>query len=176
MNDAQTVFTLFFAISWGIVSNVLPRWKPFHYALFWYDGFWQPTYRLLLAFGLFNIIPWLYCIFGLFVLRGDSLLPSEWTFCVALMLMLRAIVPGMMVPFGCYRLWLTFVHWWPNAFYAKDQSGVPELFRSSCGSCSAPIEPDFKSLALHTPGATKNLIAGLLWIASGFLVFVPGPK
>lgn len=56
MNESQTIFSLFFAISWGIVSNVLPRWKPFHYALWCHRGFWQPTRRILAAFTLLNLV------------------------------------------------------------------------------------------------------------------------
>src|SRR5438874_6156173 len=106
MNEAQAIFTLFFAISWGIVSNVLPRWKPFHYAMCFRKGFWKPTWRALIAFVLLNVVPWVIFVFVLVWLRGPAMTkPEDWTLSAAFMLIVRAILPGL-VPFGCYRLWI----------------------------------------------------------------------
>jgi hypothetical protein len=173
MNEAQTVFLLFFAISWGIVSNVLPRWKPFHYAMWWHEGFWQPTRRILAAFALLNLVPWLLFILILVWLRGDPFAKEDWTFANASLLMARAILPGM-VPFGCYRLWMAMVQTWPSVFYATNQQQVPEDFRAKEGS--PPSEPDTESLRLRLPGARSNFWFGVVYVAFGLLALLPGPK
>lgn len=172
MNETQTIFTLFFAISWGIVSNVLPRWKPFHYAMFWHQDFWQPTRRIFVAFTLMNIVPWLVFVIVLVWLRGDSLTKDCWTLSVASFLIVRAILPGL-VPFGCYRLWLAIIQTWSNYFYAESQLKVPEEFRVAEG-CPT-IEPDKKSLNLQFDGACNNLCFGVLYIAFSLLSLIPSP-
>src|SRR5437870_11412911 len=175
MNETQAIFTLFFAISWGVVSNVLPRWKPFHYALFFYPGFWQPTRRLLVACTLLNVTPWLIFIFVIVWLRGDPLQPNEWTFLAGLLLIVRAILPGL-VPFGCYRVWLALIRLFPTQFYAENQDAVPREFRVEQQTTSPPMEPDIGRLDIRQAGALKDLGFGVFYIGFFLLALVPGYK
>src|SRR5262245_11643443 len=119
MNEAQTIFTIFFAISWGAMSNVLPRWKPFHFAMVGRKDCWRPTIRTGFAFVMFNVVPWLLFSLVLYWLRGTPIQqsgPNEWSLPMSFKLILRAIIPGL-IPYGCYRLWLAAVHWCPKRFY-----------------------------------------------------------
>jgi hypothetical protein len=173
LNEAQAIFTLFFAISWGIVSNLLPHWKPFHYAMWWRRGFWQPTRRILAAFTILNLIPPVFFVVILICLRGDALTKDEWTLAAAFLLIPRAILSGL-VPFGSYHLWIAMIQQWPTFFYAKNQQAVPEGFRVP--SDSAPNEPDVESLHLRSPGAPQNFCFGVIYLAFGLLALIPGTK
>jgi hypothetical protein len=166
MNVGQTVFTVFFAIAWGIVSNVMPRWKPFNYALCFRQGYRLATVRLVVAFILLNILPWLACAFVLFVLRTEADMPKNWTRDQYFALVIRAMLPGLM-PFGFYRLWIATCECCPRCFYPQHQNGVPEIFRTDAGK--VPIEPDIDYLHLNNDGAVRNLLVGLAYIVVGLL-------
>jgi hypothetical protein len=174
MNDAQAVFTLFFAISWGIVSNVLPRWKPFHYAMWSYPDFQQPTRRILLAFILLNILPWVSFALVLFCLRARAPGLEKWNLGAYILLIFRTIFPGL-APFGFYRIWIAVIQSWPTLFYAEKQDLVPEPFRTANGSTAVQVEPDIETLRLRLPGAGKNFCFGVIYVAFGlFALFIPG--
>lgn len=173
MNEAQSIFTLFFAISWGIVSNVLPKWKPFHYAMLFHKGFCQPTRRVALAFVMLNILPWILFVVVLVWLRADGLLTTDWTFKAAFSLIPRAVLPGL-APFGCYRLWLTAIRAFPTRFYAPSQEQVPEAFRSPADT--DPMEPDVVWLRINSAGTGTDFCIGLIYVSFCFLALVPGPK
>src|SRR5262245_44537594 len=105
MNEAQTIFALFFEIPGGLLSTFLPRWRPFHYALWWRRDFFQPTRRIISAWIALNLAPWLLFALIYYCLRGRQHPPETLTICDAFRLIWRAILPGF-VPFGCYRLWI----------------------------------------------------------------------
>lgn len=176
MNDSQTIFTLVFAISWGIASNVLPRWKPFHYALCFHCAFWKPTNRMFASWALLNILPW--CLFGvvLVCLHSKPNQICKWDYCATLCLVVRSFFPGI-IPFGAYHLWLTTMHCFPTCFYAETQQKVPLPFRNTCQkNLKSDIEPDATSLGLMFTGRDKCRVAfwngffGFVYIAGGMLV------
>jgi hypothetical protein len=173
MNETQAIFTLFFAISWGVVSNVLPRWKPFHYALAFHCGFWQPTWRLLVACTLLNVIPWIIFVLVVVWLRGDALQLNDWTFLAGLLLIVRAVLPGL-VPFGCYRVWLAIIRIFPTCFYGENPDAVPPEFRAKRQANSPPMEPDVEHLDIRPAGVWKDLGFGIFYIGFCFLALVPG--
>lgn len=164
MNDGQTIFALFFAISWGIVSNVLHRWKPFHYALCFKQGFFQPTCRTFWSWVLLNILPWFLFAIVLVWLKDAEI--ETWTCSAAGRLVLRTAPPGL-IPFGTYHLWLALVHASPTRYYGESQHAVPQDYRRS--------EPNTKYLRLPLSGRAQrrgvvgNLISGLLYL--GFALF-----
>ena len=170
MNDSQAIFTLFFAISWGIVSNVLPRWKPFHFAMFGERRFPQPLHRAVVAFLLFNALPWLFFVSVLLSLGGAESMAREWNIWLALCIIPRAIIPGL-VPFGFYRVWVAVIQYFPSWFYAASQEKRRERFRRPTCSDLDPIEPDMTHLPLQfitssgrprAPGRRWVLFFGLL--------------
>lgn len=125
MNDAQTIFTLFFAISWGIVSNVLPRWKPFHYALFCVNH--QPTCRLIASWVLLNIFPWTLFWWSLVWLSYcPKMKPGGYW--PTLSIVSHSILPGFFIPFGFYHLWLALMHASPTCFFFETDDKVPTGF------------------------------------------------
>jgi hypothetical protein len=186
MNDAQTIFTLFFAISWGIQSNVLPRWKPFHYALCWpakirpmtepveFYVHWHPAfYRLIASWLLLNILPWFLFAVVLFALGRCTAQVDDWRSWSPFWLVVRAVLPGL-IPFGCYRLWLSLMHASPTCFFAKTEHRVPRPFRKTKRECS-PVEPSARSLGLmvpgrRIPGIVGNAVAGSIYLLIGMLV------
>jgi len=141
---SQEVFMVFYAIVWGYLSNVQPRWKAFHWPLFiqlfpkWLVyllkllihkdnsqktalGF-RPVYRLILSFVFFNIVPLGYFLLALNWLRAEyDGLTIKFVLCSTL--------PAM-APFGFYRIWLGIIELWPHKFYlptsARDDSMLPE--------------------------------------------------
>lgn len=173
MNDSQAIFTIFFAISWGIVSNVLPRWKPFHFAMFGERRFPQPMYRAVVAFLLLNILPWVFFACVLVSLGGEESRPREWNLRSASWILPRAILPGLL-PFRFYRVWVAVIQFFPSLFYAQNQSEVPELFRLATSSHTDLIEPDITHLplrfipsngTLRAPGRMWNLFFGFMYIS-----------
>jgi len=175
VNETQVIFTLFFAISWRIVSNVLPRWKPFHFALCFRRDFWQPTRRFLTAVIMLDLLPWIVFVLVFHWLRGLTLLPDKWTCWNTFLLIPRAILPGL-VPFGFYHLWISVIEWWPLAFYAQNQNQVPEPFRSCDGEKRVMIEPDAATLRLGSAGAPKNFCFGFINVCFCLFALIPLSK
>lgn len=169
MTVAASIYTLFFAISWGIVSNALPRWKPFHYAMLLHPlwdskgkRFWQPTCRLLLSWVLLNIIPWCIFVWDFAWLQARPL-PLSPDFGSGFRFIMRVVVPGL-VPFALYRLWLVIVQWRPTMFYAAKQEDIPEPFLFTNGEKLAkvsPREPDKESLGILSAGESYGLLGDL---------------
>src|SRR3970040_2162923 len=64
----QQVFMLFYAIFWGAIANVQPRWKPFQWHLFFAVP--QARRRAIAAFGLLNVLPLIFFAYGMWALYG----------------------------------------------------------------------------------------------------------
>jgi len=183
MNEAQTVFTIFFAIAWGTVANVLPRWKPFHFTLF--SVLPVARRRALVATTLLNLLPFfLFAVVMWLLSDGDQSDPAkkrEWTFLFVLSLVLRAMLPGL-VPFGCYRLWLVVIERWRDAFYLPDgDKAPPELLWATAkhdkdGKARQAPEPDQVSANLTAEthrGWLANLVSALIYISLFLCALVP---
>lgn len=108
LNPSQTVFMLFFAIFWGALANVQPRWKAFQFPL-WRSVRPQVWKRCALAILLLNLLPLGYFLFMMWILRNVS----AGTTCRHLLL---GIVPAFGV-FGLYRFWLASIECSPKTFY-----------------------------------------------------------
>jgi hypothetical protein len=170
MSPEQTVFTVVFAIAWGTEANVLARWKPFHFAMWWNRKLWAPTWRILLSFVMLNLVPAFLFILVLCLLPGGARATDEWPR-DSLWWLIVSVIQGM-IPFGCYRTWMAILQFYPQRFYARKQDEVPHRFRRTVPSdnktrATDPIllEPDMEYLRLDAPGAERNLIFGLLYIA-----------
>jgi len=166
MNEAQTIFTIFFAISWGTVSNVLPRWKPFNFPLF--CRLPQATKRACLAFVLFNLVPAFLFVVVMIWLRGPSIAAdgAGWTWSHGFSsLIWRAVLPGLLPLFGVYRLWMAIVESRPNTFYLRQGSDAPADLRWATDEpWDRPTEPNQLSLNLKTQAACGNYLFAFLHI------------
>ena len=161
-----TIYTVFFAISWGTYSNALPRWKPFHYAMLHRA---RPAARLALSWLMLNIIPWILFAWDFAWLQrfpveiNPNLVSGS-------ILVAPAVAPGF-VPFGCYRLWLAIVQTCPHCFYYSTQDEVPQPYRRTCpekGADAPSREPDKLSLGLLSICEGQ----GWIWDAAFGLFFV----
>jgi hypothetical protein len=175
MNETQTIFTIFFAISWGAMSNALPRWKPFHYAIIERSDCRPTQNRLALSFILFNVTPWLIFAFVMYLLRGpgiDQKGNTEWNLGFSFMTIVRAVLPGI-APYGLYRVWLAVVHCYPDQFYFANQAAVPEDIRVEQGQ--SPHEPTQYDLGIKNYGSQWDLIIGLVYVFVCLCAFIPSP-
>jgi hypothetical protein len=91
MNDAQTVFVLFFAILWGGILSVQGRWLAFHPAV----RYPHIARRWVLSTIVLNAAPVVYFANAFLCLQ-----PGVGTF----RLVVGAVLPALAI-FGFYRLW-----------------------------------------------------------------------
>ena len=112
----QTVFTLFYAITWGTAANSQPRWRAFA----WAAPDEASRARAWLSMLLLNVFPWVYFVIILWCLSsgGWSPLPN-WNIVGSLKIFL-SIWPAL-APFGFYRIWMACVAHQRERFY-----GVPK--------------------------------------------------
>lgn len=146
LNAAQTVFTLFYAIMWGALANVWPRWKAFDLSLVAYPGN-RAVQRWLLSFGLLNAVPIAFFVLILFRLQYWRLDPCWWPTTGKLLVV-------MLQPFaliGFYWVWASILARFRNVFYPA----TIKKFRYP-GLCE---ETD-----LDSKRALPNFLFGLLYI------------
>ena len=106
---AQQVFTLFYAISWGTVANVQPRWGAFAYASICEDKGWKAVIRIALSWLFLNIaaisfFAWVLGEFNSAVWRIEL---YPWTWGVYFRVM-AAVAPSLAM-FGLYKFWMGIV-------------------------------------------------------------------
>src|SRR5713101_3806915 len=115
----QNVFMVFYAIFWGAVANVQPRWKQFHWALFL--KYRQVTYRVLLSVVVLNLFPLVFFCYVMWSLAKRGSAGHQEPFMFASQAVVRGVVPAFAV-FGIYRLWLGIIELRPAWFYFSDLS------------------------------------------------------
>jgi hypothetical protein len=111
VNDAQTLFALFFAILWGGILSVQGRWLAFHPAV----NYGHIARRWILSITVLNVGPVVY-----FAVAYLCLQPGTDTF----RLVVGAVLPAFAI-FGFYRLWQSIVQAAPACFY-KRSSEMPK--------------------------------------------------
>lgn len=172
MNDTQTIFTVFYAIFWGHISGVLPRWKAFHFAFIL--KLKQARNRLILSFLLLNIAPFLF-FSGMYILLGyQKFCFNDFNLTNILSLFFYAIIPAFS-NFGFYHLWIGIIEKNWEIFYVASEENLPyeamKLSRSN-----QIIEPTRKDLSIKKDLWHMNIILGILYffIASlpGLLIFI----
>lgn len=121
MNTYQTAFTVFYAIFWGAVFNVVGRWKAFD------TGAWlgqrdpRARRRFWLAILCFNLLPALYYVIAFALLGTKSWsCPSAFALLDYLKL-LPCILAAVLAPPGLYRVWLWKVQRRPTTYYPPYQ-------------------------------------------------------
>jgi hypothetical protein len=77
MNDAQTIFAVFYAIFWGSQFNVIPRWKPFNFGILFDKEIKHVSRRISLALLIFNILPIIYFIIIFLLLNGLNICETQ---------------------------------------------------------------------------------------------------
>lgn len=174
LNDPQTVFMVFYAIFWGAIFGVLPRWKPFQWPLFLF--YCKVACRVILSCIFFNIIPlW-------FFILAMSFLSDRHQSCVDPMSYFyftwHAVVPSFVL-LGFYRIWLGIIECCPQMFYYSSygHEGLDEKYkwvepiynppnsvikRNCCTEKNTPV------VELNPDGGWPNLFFGALYVAIGF--------
>jgi hypothetical protein len=162
----QEVFMLFFAIFWGLIANVQPRWKAFQYPLFL--KLTVATRRVVLAFCLMNLAPVVYFGITLWIIGFRN--PTN-----LFGLVIQGVLPAFGM-FGLYRLWLATVEWKPFWFYESDFTKIPlayqhvePTYRLSWNEDDGKEEdkkrkPAMPIVDLASGAALGNFWAGLVYI------------
>jgi hypothetical protein len=156
-NAAQTVFALFYAIMWGAIANVWPRWRAFDWALVRLPQE-RALPRCFLSLALLNLCPIIFFIFVLLWLKDYKLqgcwLQIAWTLFV-IMLQPFAVI-------GFYWVWMSIVQRFPTLFYPDDRKGNDHK-----GRYDKLSEDD-----LDSGFAFSNFVVGLVYIMVPFLLMM----
>jgi len=96
----QQVFMLFFAIFWGAVASVQPRWKAFQFPLMFHPQLSNVFMRVILAIFLLNLLPILYFGYILWCTHGRGPMPADSTFLAIIKILIQGILPA----FGIFGL------------------------------------------------------------------------
>lgn len=166
----QNVFIVFFAIFWGAVANVQPRWKAFQWPLIFKlkEVFW----RVVLAVVIMNILPVLYFGVSLWVTHGRGPMDSDSVAQAITAVVLQGVLPAFGM-FALYRMWLGIVELRPHWFYKRESVDIPEPYRH--------VEPTYRHrwdekkengmpvVDLGVDGGWRNILAAVfyLFIAQG---------
>jgi hypothetical protein len=116
-NVAQTIFALFYAITWGMLANVWPRWHAFDVTLKVKEGS-IALKRWWISFGLLNLAPILSFIVIFMALKSWRLSGPTWWDGIQLLVV-------MFQPFtfvGFYWIWISIVQGCRDTFYPKPLS------------------------------------------------------
>lgn len=164
MNAMQQIFCLFFAVFWGIVGNVQPRWKAFHWPYVRDKGFPHAARRLCLSMVLLNVLPITY--FGVALCCLASPPQSPWPPTSVLPLIIFGVLPAF-AGFSFYRIWLSFVEHNPDRYYPKHKSGTFYTTEDQVQRC----DPEVK-LYLSRSTARGNMFAGVGYLVFGIVLLV----
>ncbi len=134
INDAQTLFTLFFAIYFGmVIGRSHDMYKPWDTYNAW-KGKPHSIRRLITAWIILFIIPLIQ--FGiLFSLLGSVFIPFDMTIGGISNVVLIGF--GSFFEFGYFRIYEAFLHSFPESFFSREE--LPEWKESG------KILPDFRA-------------------------------
>ncbi len=124
----QLVFMLFFAIFWGAIANVQPRWKAFQFPLMFKPKLRNVLRRVVLAILLLNLLPIVYFGYILWATHGRGPMPADSTFLAITKILIQGILPAFGI-FGLYRAWLGIIELRPSWFYKSKLDDVPAEYR-----------------------------------------------
>ena len=147
INPSQQVFALFYAIMWGTLANVWPRWRAFDWAQVVRPGERAITVgRCLLSILMLNALPILFFVL-VFMWLEDWVLDGTWW------QMGYKLVAIMIQPFtlvGFYWVWTSIIQCFRPCFYPTILD--PKLF------------PNLNEHDLDRKGALPNFVFGLLYV------------
>jgi|SRR5579863_590471 len=152
LNPLQEVFSLFYAITWGSLTNVWPRWKAFDWSSIPNEG-GMAVRRCLLSILMLNALPIAFFIV-VFYLLGGWVLGGGWRMAAKLAVVL--VQPFVLI--GFYWLWCSIVQRFRASFYPQ------------------PLTEDYPSLReaydLDRKRAATNLRFGLVYVLGPAVLFV----
>ena len=158
----QQVFTIFFAIFWGVVANVQPRWKAFQFPLI--RDMVNVRWRVSAAVLILNILPILY--FGIIL----SLLKNNKSGINSIVhILINSVIPAIGI-FGIYRLWIAIIEWRPDLFYKRNIDLVPKKYQHVEPTYSLEYSDSKYPVVSIAEGACfGNFITALVYIAIGLI-------
>jgi hypothetical protein len=163
----QQVFMLFFAIFWGAIANVQPRWKAFNYPLIF--RLRHVFRRILVALVVLNVLPIVYFGFILWWTRESGPAPTDSAVMAILKVLIGGIIPAFAI-FGFYRLWLGIVELRPWLFYKSDPTDLPSecqhvepTYRHRVDARTTPV------VDLEDHAGIGNLIAAVAYVVVGWV-------
>jgi len=169
----QNVFIVFFAIFWGAVANVQPRWKAFQWPLMFKPELRVVLRRVLLAFLVMNVLPVVYFGLTLWIIDGRGPSDSDSLARSAAKLVMQGVLPAFGM-FALYRIWLGIVELWPDCFYKHEVKDIPERYRH--------VEPTYRQrwnetkesnmpvVDLGEDAGSGNLLAALFYLILAHLL------
>lgn len=128
INETQTVFMLFYAIVWGAIANVQPRWKAFQWPLFLRDR--RVAFRVVFSVLILTLCPFAFFGLTLASLGSEQYHISRWNLSSAIHVVVHGVVPGI-ANFGFYRLWLGVIELRHGWFYYIYDQDIPREFGTS---------------------------------------------
>jgi hypothetical protein len=168
MNEAaeiKAIFSLFFAIFWGISANAHPRWKAFNWSYFHLK---RVRRRLRRAIIIFNIIPIFYFSI-VYWLLGKTDFSSSDNWLKIFDLILFGVFPAFS-PFGFYRLWIGCMELSPDYFYKRAKGKINmNAPRNKVYFTEAPKVEIF----INKETACKNILVGLIYIIISVSALLP---
>jgi hypothetical protein len=172
LTETQTVFMLFFAIMWGAVANVQPRWKAFQWPLLC-RGLRPVKFRVALSVLLLNILPIVYFGWTMLLLGEQCYKVGVWNVGSVFRLTLHGVVPAF-AAFAFYRTWLGIIELKPTWYYYEYPTELPGEYRRAEPTVAELWYPrnemnSYKRIAITT--GRPNLVAALVY----FLMAVLSP-
>ena len=122
----QNVFIVFFAIFWGAVANVQPRWKAFQWPLIFKMG--EVFRRVALAVLVMNVLPVIYFAISLWVTHDRGPTTADSPGRIIAVVVFQGVLPAFGI-FAIYRLWLGIIELRPQWFYKRNAEDVPKPYR-----------------------------------------------
>ncbi|SRR5258706_9176283 len=143
VNPSQEVFALFYAIMWGTLANVWPRWRAFDWARIGSPGE-HTVPRCALSVFMLNVLPILFFVVVFMELSNWTL--DGWWRTIGKLIVIM-IQPFALV--GFYWIWCSILERFRASFYPAKLD--PAIF---------PLKPT----DLDRKFALNNLIAGLAYV------------
>ncbi len=158
MNEAQTVFTVFYAIFWGTVANAQPRWKAFNLPLI---GLPRTRNRIVLSMLMLNVLPLVYYGMVLLALIYPNTDAKDWTAGTVVATVSFGAIPAL-AAFSFYRFWMGLVEWSPERYYYGAQGDLPRQLRTRKGGWI--IEPTIDTLEIRQSMWWRNLLGAAIYL------------
>lgn len=161
INDAQAVFTIFFAIFWGFIGNVQPKWKAFHWP---HIKNRKVVKRLVLSAFLLNFCPVIYFASAMHALSEFN---APWTFSGSVAISVAAI-GGAFAIFSFYHFWIGIVEYFSGCFYDVTTcwNGIGRRVK-----CVVIEGPDGQKVPVGDSGL-GNIVAGAIYFSVGLFILV----
>jgi hypothetical protein len=163
LNLPQTVFTVFYAIFWGVVANAQPRWKAFNWPVGFSKGRRRVFWRAVIALLLLNVVP--ITLYVLLVFPLQSKPAGGWTFAGGRQLVL-AIVAAVS-PFGVHRLWISTLERFRERLYFDTACRNAQILTDG-KRLEKEQEPSWEELGLRPEFARGNLLIGAAYVVIAF--------